>query len=85
MSRVKIEICLGSSCFARGNDKLLPVIKQYIKANSLEEKVDFRGELCTGLCRKEPHIKINGEVLYGINTTNIATILDNYFYSFAHE
>ena len=29
----KIQICMGSSCFARGNNKNLQVLTQYLKDN----------------------------------------------------
>ena len=33
-----IKICMGSSCFARGNDQNLEFIEKYIKENNLELK-----------------------------------------------
>ncbi|MCL3779084.1 (2Fe-2S) ferredoxin domain-containing protein [Prolixibacteraceae bacterium JC049] len=79
MEKIRIVICLGSSCFSRGNGKVLPIIKRYISENYLDERVDFRGELCSGNCKGDPHIRINGEFIYGVNESNIKSILDKYF------
>ncbi|OXU14046.1 (2Fe-2S) ferredoxin domain-containing protein [Sedimentisphaera salicampi] len=56
---VKIRLCLGSSCFTRGNNKALELIKEYISENSLEESVELSGSLCEGKCSSGPHITID--------------------------
>ena len=33
---MKITVCMGSSCFARGNDQNLEFIEKYIKENGVE-------------------------------------------------
>ena len=33
----EIVICLGSSCFARGNNKNLEFIQEYLKVNNLKD------------------------------------------------
>jgi NADH:ubiquinone oxidoreductase subunit E len=55
----EVVICLGSSCFARGNKKLLTVIQAYIKENHLEGKVIFKGNHCFGKCNKGSVLKID--------------------------
>lgn len=56
-----VTICLGSSCYARGNNVNLEKIRKYIHENQLEAKIDVKGELCTCICLKGPVILINGE------------------------
>ena len=34
----KIVICMGSSCFARGNEENLRVIEDFLKSNNLQVK-----------------------------------------------
>jgi NADH:ubiquinone oxidoreductase subunit E len=38
----EIVICLGSSCFARGNNKNLEFIQEYLKVNDLKAKITFK-------------------------------------------
>ncbi len=72
-------ICLGSSCFARGNKKILETIQQYIKDNHLEGRVKFRGNHCFGRCIKGPVLKI-GEVFYEqVSDENVKEILEREF------
>lgn len=63
MNHIDIEICMGSSCFSRGNRKNLEVLKSYLKDNGLESKVSLKGALCWGKCAEGPNIKINGELV----------------------
>ena len=79
MAKTLIKICLGSSCFSRGNNNSLEQIKQYLKDNNLKEEVDFRGELCSGNCKHGPVLKINGQIFYEIDQKSIHKILDNHF------
>ena len=46
----QIKICLGSSCYSRGNNVHLEVIKKYIAENHLEAEISFSGHLCEELC-----------------------------------
>ncbi|PWE00874.1 (2Fe-2S) ferredoxin domain-containing protein [Marinilabilia rubra] len=74
-----ITICLGSSCFSRGNRYTLELIKNYLKEHNLEEQVFFRGDLCDGLCEHGPILKINGEVIRDVTSDNVFEILNEYF------
>ena len=59
-----ITVCLGSSCFARGNSQNLPLIQEYLQTHGLEEQVELRGSRCEGHCLKGPNLRI-GEQLVG--------------------
>ena len=74
-----ITICLGSSCFSRGNKSILDIIKNYLKQHKLESTVFFSGELCTGLCEEGPILKVDDEVFKGVTTENVYEILNRFF------
>ncbi len=75
----KITICLGSSCFSRGNKEILDIVKGYLKDHNLEHNVFFSGELCTGLCAEGPVLKIDEKVYKLVNNENVFEILNEYF------
>ncbi|MEN9443901.1 MAG: hypothetical protein RIS47_791 [Bacteroidota bacterium] len=81
MDTTKIIICLGSSCFSRGNETVLALIKKYLKDHYLTDRVDFRGELCSCQCTHGPNIKVNGEIIHDIHEDNIESILNQIFAS----
>ena len=63
MAKPKIVICLGSSCFARGNEENIKVVEDYLTRNSYQDEVDvgLSGTLCQGKCADGPNVIINGE------------------------
>ncbi len=64
MAKPKIVICLGSSCFARGNEENIRVVEAYLKENSYEDDVDVElsGTLCQGRCAEGPNVVIDGRL-----------------------
>jgi len=75
-NKMEIVICLGSSCFSRGNKKTLAEIQKFLKNNRLEEKVYFHGAHCFGECAGGPWIKINEKSYGDINEYNVIEILN---------
>ena len=75
----ELVICLGSSCFARGNKKILEKIQVYIKDNQLEDKVKFRGNHCFGKCNIGPVLKIGENIYEQVSEENLHWILDKEF------
>lgn len=72
----EIEICLGSSCFSRGNRDVVQVIREYLRKNHLDDKVVFRGARCLGNCSEGPFIVINGKIIEKITVMDIEKLLD---------
>lgn len=77
--KTKLILCLGSSCYSRGNQYVLEIVKKYIKDHNLKEKIDFRGQLCTGNCSTGPVLKINDILYKNVDTNSISKILDQHF------
>ncbi len=73
--RREIVICLGSSCFSRGNNSLLKIIQRYINQRGLSAKVHFKGDHCFGECNDGPNLKIGGRLYHQVNQENIHSIL----------
>lgn len=76
VQKVEMHICLGSSCFSRGNKDVVMFIKEYIRKNHLEDKFIFKGARCMGHCSDGPNIKINEELNEGVNLSVIDSILE---------
>ncbi len=78
-NKKEIVICLGSSCFARGNKYSVKVINNYLKENNIEEEVYFHGNHCFGKCDKGPFVKIEDVMNEKVSSENITGILDKTF------
>jgi len=70
-----MHICLGSSCFSRGNKEVVNFIRDYLKRNHLDDKVVFRGARCMGRCSNGPNLRINDIVTEGVTLAKIEGIL----------
>jgi NADH:ubiquinone oxidoreductase subunit E len=80
--RIEMHICLGSSCFSRGNKDVVMFIKEYLRKNHLDDKVIFKGARCMGLCSNGPNLIINGVTIEGVTLSKIESILEKEFARF---
>ena len=76
MSKLNISVCMGSSCFARGNASNLEFIENYIKENGLEAEIDLSGSRCEGKCVSGPNMIINGVEYTEVDEDKLKEILD---------
>lgn len=76
MGEHEIMICLGSSCFLRGNKETLKIIKEYIVEKHLSAKIKFKGQLCSSMCNKGPIVIIDNQVYENVSKDNIIQLLD---------
>jgi len=74
--RIEMQICLGSSCFSRGNKDVVNFIREYLRKNHLDDKVIFKGARCMGLCSNGPNLNINGVTIEGVTISKIEGILE---------
>jgi len=71
----KIILCLGSSCFARGNKELIPFIRKFIDRKNLGEKVEFKGDHCFDNCTNGPNMMIGTRMFQKVTVDNIEEYL----------
>ncbi len=71
-----IKICMGSSCYSRGNQENLEHIERYLSERQIDCSVDLRGSRCEGLCSEGPIVEINGQIHGGVNADTIEQLLD---------
>lgn len=75
MAKHSIKVCMGSSCFARGNKDNLQFLENYIKENNLDADIDLVGALCTEECSSGPNIFIDDVVYNEANEEKLNEIL----------
>ena len=71
-----MQICLGSSCFSRGNRDVVSYIRDYLKKNHLDDRIIFKGARCMSLCSNGPNLRINEKVIEGVTLSGIEGILE---------
>ena len=72
---VEIKVCMGSACFAKGNQENLEFIKEYIRENNLDSKVKIIGALCENKCNVGPRVIINDKEYHQVNRFMLEEIL----------
>ena len=71
----KITVCMGSSCFGKGNQTTAEAVTQFIEDHKLEEKIEVAGCLCSGNCAKGPNIMINDKLISGVSEQSVAAVI----------
>lgn len=74
-----IKICMGSSCFARGNNENLHLLEEFIEKNNLDLKVELIGSRCEDMCEKGPYIVIDDVAYENIQEDDLNKILTEKF------
>ena len=75
----QIRICLGSSCYSRGDNIHLEVIRKYIAENQLEAEISFSGHLCEELCNSGPILRIDDKIYKEVTLSGLYRILQEEF------
>lgn len=74
-----IKVCMGSSCFARGNSKNLQVIQSFLESHNLNAEVELTGLRCCDCCSKGPNITIDGTEYNNVESGMLYDILEKHF------
>jgi len=80
-NKKEVVICLGSSCFARGNKHLVRIIDNYFRDKNLLNEVHFHGERCFGQCAVGPSLKLNEKLIDSLDEESVIALLDSLFSS----
>lgn len=76
MAKYNIKVCMGSSCFARGNLQNLDLLERYIKENKLDAEINLTGAHCQEKCDIGPNIYINDKLYNELTEEKLKEILD---------
>ncbi|MBN2659259.1 MAG: (2Fe-2S) ferredoxin domain-containing protein [Spirochaetales bacterium] len=74
--KVQVELCMGSSCFARGNSRILGFLERYIGEEGLQGRVEITGHLCLGNCSSGPVVRINGTDYFDLKEKELAGLVE---------
>jgi len=73
-----ITICMGSSCFSRGNNRNIEVVQEFFKTKTLPPSVELNGHLCEGHCKSGPNVMINGKMYHEVDPIVILALLNHF-------
>jgi NADH:ubiquinone oxidoreductase subunit E len=72
---------MGSSCFARGNEKNVALCEKFLAARGLRDEVDvvLGASLCTGNCADAPIVIVVGKVYKQVDEGVMVDLLERLF------
>ncbi len=62
---IDVNVCVGTSCFLKGSQKLLHGILSYLHANGLAGQVNLGASFCFERCDRGPTVKVGDEIIEG--------------------
>ena len=79
--KLKLVICIGSACFARGNARNVEVTEKFLKEHQLADEVELEisGGLCAGNCADGPNVIINDQLHSHVTPEEMLTLLNHLF------
>lgn len=72
----RIVICMGSSCFARGNKRNAEAIMDLVQHSPLKDRVQVAGTLCQNRCKQGPNLEIDGECHCGVDPQTLPALIE---------
>lgn len=72
---LEVRICLGSSCFARGNAGNLAAIEAFLANRNLGNAVRLTGCLCQDECKVGPNIVLGNEHRHDVSGSRLRELL----------
>jgi NADH:ubiquinone oxidoreductase subunit E len=72
---VEIVVCLGSSCFARGNSENLAILNKQLQSSGLNASVHLAGRLCEDQCKQGPNLTIGGVVHQSVTPERLRELI----------
>ncbi len=73
-----ITICMGSSCFSRGNNRNIEVIQDYLATKALTSSIELTGHLCQGHCKSGPNVTFNSRMYHEVDPISIIALLNHH-------
>jgi NADH:ubiquinone oxidoreductase subunit E len=70
-----ITICMGSSCYSRGNAENLRFLEEYCAGKGKENTLHIVGSLCMEQCKKGPHITLNHTAYEGVTLPRLKALI----------
>ncbi|MBN1582087.1 MAG: (2Fe-2S) ferredoxin domain-containing protein [Anaerolineae bacterium] len=64
---VTVVICVGSSCYVRGSDKVADIFEALIEKERLQDQVELMGAFCMEKCSMGVSVRIDEQVYHSVS------------------
>jgi NADH-quinone oxidoreductase subunit G len=74
--RIPVSVCVGTSCYLRGSQKLLQDLLRHVEDQDLETAVELQATFCMEACDRGPTVRVAGQVLHHAGLEAVKERLD---------
>ncbi|HSV56167.1 MAG TPA: (2Fe-2S) ferredoxin domain-containing protein [Magnetospirillaceae bacterium] len=78
----EICICMGSSCFIRGNSVNVRIIRDFLADHGLDDtkaaRIELTGTLCGNRCTEGPIVLMDGIAYLRVTPTTLQDLLEQH-------
>ena len=72
-----ITVCIGSGCHVKGSRKIIAQLQRLIAEEKLFCDLELEACFCQERCTEGVVIRVNGEIITGVNIENVEAIIRN--------
>lgn len=70
---VTVTLCVGSSCYVRGSNKVADAFESLIEKEGLQDEVELMGAFCMERCSMGVSIRVNDQIYSGVRPEDAET------------
>lgn len=74
--KMKVTICIGSSCHIKGSRQVVEKLQELINENNLGDKVELGGTFCLGKCQQGVCVTVDEE-FHSVTPENVNEFFKN--------
>ncbi|MFZ5833361.1 MAG: [FeFe] hydrogenase, group A [Planctomycetota bacterium] len=74
--RLRVSVCIGTSCFVRGAEVLLRKLVEHIGRSGLQDRVHVEATFCFEQCNKGPTVRVGASVMNHATLEGVVGLLD---------
>lgn len=74
---VVVTVCVGSSCYVRGSDRVADALQRLIDEHRLEGKVELSGAFCMEHCSLGVTVRVDDRVYCQVMPDEVAKFFEN--------
>ncbi len=64
---ITIVVCVGSSCYVRGSDKVAETFERLMNEQELNDKVELVGSFCMDACSMGVSVRVGDQIFRGVS------------------
>ena len=76
MMKMKITVCIGSSCHIKGSRQVVEQLQALIATNNLEGQIELAGTFCMGTCQQGVCVTVDDD-FHSVTPETVNTFFTN--------